>query len=150
MEVVSAIGLILGSIVTERLRISSELQSRTSYLNSLIENSPVGIIVLDRQHNVELANPAFQKLFLHDPTVRHIDETFNSTGESAAVGAQIYAGRAFHGVVQRRRRDGKVLDLDLHAVPLIVDGVQRGAWGSIPTSPSRSEPLRTSANTRNR
>ncbi len=61
MLVVSAIGLILGSVVTERLRIGNELQERTSYLNSLIENSPVGIIVLDRQHNVELTNPGFQK-----------------------------------------------------------------------------------------
>jgi two-component system, sensor histidine kinase and response regulator len=31
--------------------------------------------------------------------------------------------------VQRRRLDGKILDLDLHAVPLIVDGVQQGALG---------------------
>jgi PAS domain-containing protein len=68
MLVVSVIGLILGSVVTERLRISSELQDRTSYLNSLIENSPLGIIVLDREHYVELTSPAFQKLFLHDPT----------------------------------------------------------------------------------
>jgi integral membrane sensor domain MASE1 len=43
MLVVSAIGLILGSVVTERLRVSVQLQERTSYLNSLIENSPMGI-----------------------------------------------------------------------------------------------------------
>jgi PAS domain S-box-containing protein len=129
MLVVSAIGLILGSVVTERQRIGTELQARTTYLNSLIENSPLGIIVLDRDHYVELTNPAFQKLFLHDPTGSHIDDTFTSPRESAAVGAQIHAGRAFHGVVQRRRLDGKVLDLDLHAVPLIVDGVQQGALG---------------------
>ena len=31
--------------------------------------------------------------------------------------------------MQRRRQDGKVLDLDLHAVPLMVNGVQRGCLG---------------------
>jgi signal transduction histidine kinase len=31
--------------------------------------------------------------------------------------------------VQRRREDGKILDLDLHAVPLVVNGVQKGALG---------------------
>ena len=129
MLVVSVIGLILGSVVAERQRIGTELQARTTYLNSLIENSPLGIIVLDRDHYVELTNPAFQKLFLHDPTGSHIDDTFTSPVESAAVGAQVNAGRAFHGVVQRRRLDGKVLDLDLHAVPLIVNGVQQGALG---------------------
>jgi PAS domain S-box-containing protein len=129
MLAVSAIGLILGSVVTERLRISAELQARTSYLNSLIENSPLGIIVLDQKHNVELTNPAFQRLFFHDPTGRHIDDAFTSSKRSATVSAQIQAGRPFHGVVQRRRLDGKLLDLDLHAVPLMVDGVRKGALG---------------------
>ena len=98
-------------------------------LNSLIENSPIGIIVLDRDHKVELTNPAFQRLFLHDPTGRHIDEVFTTPKESAAVSRQVHAGRAFHGTVQRRRQDGKVLDLDLHAVPLMVNGVRQGALG---------------------
>ena len=106
-----------------------QLQERTSYLNSLIENSPLGIIVLDREHNVELTNPAFQKLFLHDPTGSHIDDTFTSPGKAPPSSAQVHAGRAFHGTVQRRRKDGKVLDLDLHAVPLMVNGVQPGALG---------------------
>jgi PAS domain S-box-containing protein len=129
MLVVSAIGLILGSVVTERARVSAQLQERSSYLNSLIENSPIGIIVLDRDHNVELTNPAFQKLFLHDPTGRHIDEVFTTAKESTVVSKEVHAGRAFHGTVQRRRLDGKVLDLDLHAVPLMVNGVRQGALG---------------------
>ena len=37
MLVVSAVGLIVGSTVTERLRIGMQLQERTSYLNALIE-----------------------------------------------------------------------------------------------------------------
>jgi len=129
MLTVSVIGLILGSVVTERLRIGTELQGRTSYLNSLIENSPIGIIVLDRHHNVELTNPAFQKIFLHDPTGSHIDHSFTTRAESATVSAQVNAGRSFHGIVQRRRLDGKILDLDLHAVPLMVNGIRQGALG---------------------
>ncbi len=129
MLVVSVIGLILGSVETERQRVGAQLQERTSYLNSLIENSPMGIIVLDRDHKVELTNPAFQKIFLHDPTGRHIDDVFTTAKESSVVSRQVNAGRAFHGTVQRRRLDGKVLDLDLHAVPLMVSGVRRGALG---------------------
>jgi PAS domain S-box-containing protein len=129
MLVVSTIGLILGSVVTERLRTAAELQERTSYLNSLIENTPLGVIVLDRHLKVELTNPAFQKLFLHDPTGSHIDAAFTTTKESGDVGVEINAGRAFHGRVQRRRHDGQILDLDLHAVPLMVNGVRRGALG---------------------
>ena len=129
MLVVSAIGLILGAVVTERLRIGVELQARTSYLNSLIANSPIGIIVLDQRGNVELTNTAFQKLFLHDPSGGHIDSAFTQAREATAASAQVLAGRPFRGTVQRQRRDGKILDLDLQAVPLMVNGVQRGALG---------------------
>ena len=49
MLVISAVGLIVESIVSERLRLGDQLHERTSYLNSLIENSPLGIIVLDQR-----------------------------------------------------------------------------------------------------
>ncbi len=129
MLVVSAVGLMVGSTVTERQRIAMQLHERTSYLNSLIENSPLGIIILDEKGNVELTNPAFQTLFLHDPTGGHIDTTFTDEKVASTVSAQVLAGKPFHGTVQRRRKDGRVLDLDLHAVPLMVNGVQQGSFG---------------------
>ena len=129
MLVVSAVGLILGAVVTERLRIGNELQARTSYLNSLIANSPLGIIVLDQKGKVELTNPAFQKLFLRDPAGESVSSTFTGADHTPAVSAQVLSGRAFRGTVQHQRKDGKVLDLDLQAVPLVVNGVQRGALG---------------------
>ena len=98
-------------------------------MNSLIANSPIGIIVLDQRGNVELTNTAFQKLFLHDPSGGHIDSAFTEAREATAASAQVLAGRPFRGTVQRQRRDGKILDLDLQAVPLMVNGVQRGALG---------------------
>ena len=129
MLVVSAVGLIVGTVVSERMRLGTELQERTSYLNALIANSPLGILILDQKGAVQLANTAFQELFLNDPTGGHIDTTFTNEKEASAVSAQVFAGKAFHGIVQRRRKDGKVLELDLHAVPLMVNGVQHGAFG---------------------
>ena len=66
MLVLSAVGLIVGSEVSERHRLGMDLHERTTYLDSLIQNSPLGIAVLDRQGSVELANAAFQKLFQYD------------------------------------------------------------------------------------
>jgi PAS domain S-box-containing protein len=129
MLVVSAVGLTVGTVVSERMRLGAELQERTSYLNALIANSPLGILILDQKGAVQLANTAFQKLFLNDPTGGHIDTAFTSEKEASVVSLQVFAGKAFHGIVQRRRKDGKVLELDLHAVPLMVNGVQRGAFG---------------------
>jgi len=40
-----------------------ELRQRSVYLDSLVENSPLGIVALDRAGNVELCNRAFEDLF---------------------------------------------------------------------------------------
>lgn len=49
MLVVSAVGLIVGSEVSERHRLGIHLNEQTTYLDSLIQNSPLAIVVLDRQ-----------------------------------------------------------------------------------------------------
>ena len=66
MLVLSAVGLIVGSEVSERHRLAMDLNEQTTYLDSLVQNSPLGIVVLDRKGSVELANSAFEKLFQYD------------------------------------------------------------------------------------
>src|SRR3984893_13819403 len=39
------------------------VEERTSYLNALIENSPLAVMVLDAERKVQLCNPAFEHLF---------------------------------------------------------------------------------------
>ena len=134
MLVLSAVGLIVGSEVSERHRLAIDLNEQTTYLDSLIQNSPLGIVVLDRQGSVELANSAFEKLFQYD---RHelasID--IGSMGipddeatDSEQLIPQIFAGNALHKTVRQRRKDGKILDLALHGVPLLLNGEVRGAY----------------------
>ena len=109
-----------------------QLQERTSYLNSLIENSPIGIIVLDRDHNVELTNPAFQKLFLHDPTGRHIDDSFHQPqGKRGCVQRRSMPDEHFTEPCSGGARTARSSILDLHAVPLMVNGVQPGSAGNL-------------------
>src|SRR3984893_17452145 len=43
--------------------LEKSVAERTSYLNALIENSPLGILVLDSARLVKLCNPAFERLF---------------------------------------------------------------------------------------
>src|SRR5260370_27868782 len=43
--------------------LEKSVAERTSYLNALIENSPLGILVLDSGRLVKLCNPAFETLF---------------------------------------------------------------------------------------
>jgi diguanylate cyclase (GGDEF)-like protein/PAS domain S-box-containing protein len=134
MLVVSAVGLIVGSEVSERHRLAIDLNKQTTYLDSLIQNSPLGIVVLDRQGSVELANSAFEKLFQYDrQELTSIDIgrmviADDEASHSAELIPQIFAGNAFHRTVRQRRKDGHILDLALHGVPLLISGEVRGAY----------------------
>jgi diguanylate cyclase (GGDEF)-like protein/PAS domain S-box-containing protein len=135
MLVVSATGLIVGSTVTERQQTGIDLHERTTYLDSLIENSPFGIVVLDQSGRVELVNAAFTKLFLYEQSElvgSNLDSLLmlSDSSEEKAIpwSAPVIAGKALQRTVRTQRKDGEILDLDLQAVPLVVDGRIRGAY----------------------
>jgi diguanylate cyclase (GGDEF)-like protein/PAS domain S-box-containing protein len=127
MLVLSAVGLIVGSEVSERHRLAIDLERQSTYLDSLIQNSPLGIAVLDRQGAVELANSAFENLFECD---RH--QLAAIPGQEASdptqLIRQIFAGKTLRKTFQHRRKDGEILDLALHGVPLMIGGLVRGAY----------------------
>jgi diguanylate cyclase (GGDEF)-like protein/PAS domain S-box-containing protein len=134
MLVLSAVGLIVGSEVSERHRLAINLIEQTTYLESLIRNSPLGIVVLDWQGRVELTNAAFEKLFQYDRNelasidIGTIGMPDDETIDSAELIPQILGGSAVHKTVRQRRKDGKILDLAIHGVPLLVSGVASGAY----------------------
>ncbi len=48
--------------------------------------------------------------------------------DSAQLLQQIFAGKALHRTVRQRRKDGRILDLALHGVPLLLSDEVRGAY----------------------
>ncbi|HEY4764479.1 MAG TPA: diguanylate cyclase [Candidatus Sulfotelmatobacter sp.] len=134
MMVLSAVGLIVGSEVSERHRLTIDLNKQTTFLNSLIQNSPLGIIVLDRRGAVELANSAFERLFQYERNelasidINRVGVPDDEASDSTELIRQIFAGKALNKTVRQRRRDGKTLDLALHGVPLFVGGEVGGAY----------------------
>jgi diguanylate cyclase (GGDEF)-like protein/PAS domain S-box-containing protein len=134
MLVVSGVGLIVGSAVSERHRIALDLQEQTIHLNSLIENSPFGIVVLDQVGCVELTNPAFDHLFRFahgELTGSDLGSVFVPdnvwTGSTLSI-EKVIAGETLRTTARRRRKDGQILDLEVHAVPLVVAGRVRGSY----------------------
>lgn len=135
MLVISATGLIVGSEVSERERTAIDLHNQTDYLNCLIQNSPLGIVVLNHQGRVELANTAFEKLSLyeqHELRSVDIDHLLSSNErpkqEELDIIPRVFAGEAVRVTVPWRRKDGKVIQVKINAVPLILNGCVRGAY----------------------
>jgi len=134
MLVMSSVGLVVGSEVSERHRLANDLNAQTTYLDSLIQNSPLGIVVLDRAGRVELTNSAFERLFQYKRSefvsidIRSLVVPDDDSPDLAQLIPQIFAGTALHRTVKQRRQDGKTLDLALHGVPLLLNGEVRGAY----------------------
>jgi diguanylate cyclase (GGDEF)-like protein/PAS domain S-box-containing protein len=134
MLTVSGTGLLVGAAVSERHRMAKQLSERTNFLNSLIENNPLGIVVHNREGRVQLCNEAFANLFLcnREEIVGHILDPLISQsdkiGEANALTARATSGDSVHATVSRRRKDGKMLDLELHAVTISLDGQTDGAY----------------------
>src|SRR6202140_4363796 len=134
MLVLSAVGLIVGSEVSERHRMAIDLHEQTTYLDSLIQNSPLGIVVLDRQGSVELANVAFEELFQYKRSeltsidIASIGIPSEEVPDSEHLLPQIFAGNALRRIVRQRRKDGRILDLAVHGVPLLHRDEVRGAY----------------------
>ena len=112
-----------------------DLNEQTAYLDSLIQNSPLGIAVLDRQGAVELANTAFEKLFQYDRQRTHLDRYWQYRDPLTMrvrtprnCFRRSSPERRCTRRYRQRRKDGKILDLALHGVPLLLNGEVRGAY----------------------
>ncbi len=108
---------------------------RTSYLHALIENSPLAILVLDPAQKVQLYNPAFESLFqctrqeeIGKPVVALFPNEKTLPETSAASGEKSEKTRVSL-IARRKRKDGSYVDVELHLVPLTVNGRVLGTLG---------------------
>ncbi|HXO89052.1 MAG TPA: response regulator [Candidatus Acidoferrales bacterium] len=119
--------------VSDRKRAQSELEERKTFLNSVIENSPVGIVATGLDGGVQMCNPAFERVFRvrqADILTRSLQDILGSKQldeEIAANQLAISSGQATHIVSQRARSDGTLVDVEAFAVPLITAGTMTGA-----------------------
>jgi len=118
--------------ITERRRTELEVERRRQFFQSLVQVSPVAIVVLDGDQRIASCNPAFEKLFgfAEAEIVNvHID-TLISTPETMAQALE-YTNQALSEIVRvmgrRRRKDGTLVDVEIFGVPVIVNNEKVGA-----------------------
>jgi len=118
--------------ITTRKQAEEEINRRKQYFEALVENSPVAIVVLDNRQDIVSCNPAFEQLFGYgsDEAVgRNLDAliTTPDTAREAAIFTQQALTGPVHEIGSRRRRDGTPVDVELFAVPVVVNGERIGA-----------------------
>jgi PAS domain S-box-containing protein len=118
--------------ITERRRAEVEILRQKHYFEAVVNNSPVAIVVLDQNENILSSNPAFEKLFQYESSTiagANLDSliTTPETRQEAANYTREVMERGVHGIGQRKRRDGSMVDVEIFGVPVFVEQERAGA-----------------------
>ena len=115
-------------------RARTKLDRQRQFFQSLLENSPVAIITTDLDATVTSWNPQ-QRLFgftREEAVGKVIDALIAATPDlredAERVNREALAEGRYEGVARRSRKDGTVVDVEVLAVPIEVDGEQVGFY----------------------
>ncbi|MDT8369244.1 MAG: response regulator [Longimicrobiales bacterium] len=119
------------AIAIHNARLFQESRRQKKYFESIMQNSPVAIVALDMEENIVSTNPAFTRLYGYegDEVIgKNLDSLI--TSEEMQSEAREYTRKARHGVThalaQRCRKDGTLVDVEILAVNVEVEGEQVG------------------------
>jgi PAS domain S-box-containing protein len=111
----------------------TELQRAREYFESLVKNSPVAIITwADKERTILSWNPAAEELFGYSESEAIGQDLVSlvahgaQRAEAEAYSSGVIHGEQVRGLVQRTRKDGSVVDVELMSVPVVVGGQRAG------------------------
>ncbi len=114
--------------ITERKRAQEEVLRQKQYFETLIQASPIAVVILDLEHLIVDCNQAFEELFGYSKSEvigNNIDnlivqeDDFNSAVQNSL---DVGKGKCVHQIVHRQRKDGSLVDVEMFALPVRVDG----------------------------
>jgi PAS domain S-box-containing protein len=122
-------------VAIQNARLFAEVERQRQYFESLVDVSPVAVIVMDSDQRVIDWNPAATVLFgytAEEARGRLIDDLVfgdSSREEGAEITHEaVSVGRA-HRITRRRRKDGSTVDVELMLVRLAAPGSEVGLLG---------------------
>lgn len=131
--------------VTERKRTENELHRQTEYFRQLFEDAPAGIVVLDTENRILMANQSFKRIFQYSSEElvgREIDTMVVPTDlkpEGRGLSDSSQHGSLVHAESKRRRKDGTLVDVVITGYPIVIDGKQVGIYGMYEDNTERQQ-----------
>jgi PAS domain S-box-containing protein len=120
--------------ITEQALADAEIRRQKQYFESLVDVSPVAIVVMDADERARGWNPAAAELFgwsAEEAQGKYIDDlVFDNEGsdEGRELTREALATGRAQRIGRRSRRDGASVDVELMLVPLEVDGEHVGFY----------------------
>ena len=107
--------------ITAARRAERELKEHVMYMDALIANVPLGIVIKDEHQRVRFCNPAFERMFLYTQSEiqgKNLDDLIapNDWGEATQLSHDVQNGGVVHTTARRQRKDGTFIDVELHGV----------------------------------
>jgi PAS domain S-box-containing protein len=128
-EVVGSRGVIRN--VTERVNAEKEVLKQKDLLDSLLQQSPIAMVINDMEKRVTVVNPAFEKLFgfsREDAIGNSLDELLASSkpdNDEMEFSTLIMKKQAARES-RRKRKDGSLVDVEIFTAPFFVGGERFG------------------------
>ncbi len=129
-KVVGLVGI--GRDFTKQKTAELDLQREREFLAALSVNSPVAVVVLDRQGRILSCNPAFEALYGYDAVQilgKELDPLITTEGtldEAHSFTEQAITG-SVHAISMRRKKDASLVRVEIFAAPVVVEGEKIGA-----------------------
>jgi PAS domain S-box-containing protein len=115
--------------ISERMRYEEQIRNQKEYYEALFVNNPVAVVTADLKGNIVSWNPMAEKLFGYTPEEvvgKHLDDVV-ANDESLRAEALAYTSqiikekRRVQATTRRTRKDGSFVDVELIALPVIVE-----------------------------
>jgi PAS domain S-box-containing protein len=122
------------SIALESARLFTQVEGEKKLSETLIRTSPVAIVTLDQGNTVTTWNPAAERLFgyvqaeaLGNSIVELVTDREMRT-EALDVAHRMSQGESVHTLTRRLTKDGREVDVELFAVPVVLDEKRVGTF----------------------
>jgi two-component system NarL family sensor kinase len=98
------------------------------YFSELVRNCPVALLLLNPEHKVILCNETFEKLFQFTQDeamtgdLQELIATHELAPEAIEIWRRVTLGESVYAATQRRRKDGTIVDVELHGIPIVQGG----------------------------
>jgi len=121
-------------IALQNARLFTQVQSEKKFSEMLILTSPVAIVILDKDNRVTSWNPAAEKLFGYTQaetlgnSIIDLITAGEMRTESLTIARRIERGEPAHAITRRRTKQGQAVDVELFAVPVLLDENRVGTF----------------------
>lgn len=121
--------------ISERVAATAEIQRQEEFFRALFEYSPVAVVLINLEQKAADCNPAFESLFGYskgEVIGKDLDTIIApdfAVKQATFLTEQVLRGEAIHWIDQRKRKDGRLVDVEIFGVPVIVNGERVGVLG---------------------